>query len=113
MPFSEPHARAACNFFEKILKHSADEWYGKPFMLAPWEEEALNAIFGNIDENGNRIIETAYLEVPKKSGKSEFVAGLIVMMLTLDKMPGCQIYGAASVTKQALNVYRVVTKMIE
>ena len=46
VPFSQAQADAACNFFEHILKHTADEWYGKPFLLVPWQEEALSAIFG-------------------------------------------------------------------
>ena len=61
MAFSQPHADAVCNFFEHILRHTADEWYGKQFVLAPWQADALIAIFGNVDEAGSRIIETAYL----------------------------------------------------
>jgi len=116
VPFSESHANAACNFFEKILKHTADEWYGKPFLLTPWEEEALRAIFGQLDDDGNRVIETVYLEVPKKSGKTEWVAGvlLLVMILAiLTKQKGFQVYGAAAATRQALNVYRAACKMVE
>ncbi len=111
--FSQPHADLACNFFEKVLKHSADEWWGKPFLLAPWEEEALVRVFGNVDDQGRHLIEMVYLEVPKKSGKSEFVAGIILMVLATSTLPGCQIYGAAAATRQALNVYRAATKMVE
>lgn len=111
--FVQAKADIACNFFEKVLKHTADDWYGKPFLLAPWEEEALNVVFGNVDDEGNRLIEMVYLEVPKKSGKSEFVAGIILLVLVLEAMKGCQIYGAASATRQALNVYRATTKMVE
>ena len=111
--FVKERADVACNFFEKILKHSADEYYGTPFMLAPWEEEALSRIFGNVDDHGRRLIEQVYLEVPKKSGKSEFVAGIVLLVLILETMPGCQVYGAASATRQALNVYRAATKMVE
>lgn len=113
MPFSQAHSDAACNFFERILKHTADEWYGKPFLLAPWQEEALSAIFGEIDEAGNRVIEMAYLEVPKKSGKSEMAAGLALFVLLTTKTPGCQVYGAAAATRQALNVYRAASKMVD
>jgi phage terminase large subunit-like protein len=109
---SQPHADAACIFFEQILKHTADAWYGKPFMLAPWQEEALIRIFGTIEDE-RRVIETAYLEVPKKAGKSEFAAGIILLALVTSTAPGCQIYGAASATRQALNVYRAATKMVE
>jgi phage terminase large subunit-like protein len=111
--FSEAHANAACNFFELVLKHTADDWYGKPFILYPAEEDAVRAIFGNLDEHGNRLIEMAYLEWPKKSGKTEFAAGLVLLALILDPMPGCQVYGAASAQRQAGNVYRAACKMTE
>lgn len=111
--FSQQHADIACNFFECVLKHTADSWYGKPFILAPWQEQALSHIFGNIDDEGQRTTEMAYLEVPKKAGKSEFAAGIILLVLALEVMPSCQIYGAASATRQALNVYRAATKMVE
>lgn len=64
MPFNQPSADCACSFFERILKHTADLWYGEPFLLCPWQEEALSQIFGNIDDQGNRVIEMSYLEVP-------------------------------------------------
>lgn len=113
MAFYQSEADKACNFFEKVLKHTADEWYGKPFLLAPWEEEALNQIFGNLDADGNRIIEEVYLEVPKKSGKTELAAGINVLVLVTTRTPGCQCYGAAAATRQALNVYRAACKMVE
>lgn len=113
MPFSQPHADAACNFFEHVLKHTADEWWGKPFILAPWQEEALSIIFGNIDDEGNRMIEQGYLEVVKKSGKTEFCAGIVLFVLATTSTPGCQVYGAAAATRQALNVYRAACKMVE
>ena len=113
MPFSEQRADIACNFFERLLKHTADEWYGKPFLLAPWQEEALRQIFGQVDEEGTRIIEMAYLEIPKKAGKTELAAGIVLLVLLTTSTPGCQVYGAGAATRQALNVYRAACKMIE
>jgi phage terminase large subunit-like protein len=113
VPFSPAQADAACNFFEQILKHTTDEWYGKPFRLVPWQEEALNVIFGQVDGAGNRIIEMAYLEVPKKAGKSEMAAGLALFVLLTTSTPGCQVYGAAAATRQALNVFRAACKMVD
>jgi phage terminase large subunit-like protein len=69
-------------------------------------------IFGNVDQSGNRIIKVAYVEVPKKAGKTEWVAGIALLCLVLDKNPGCQIYGAAA-TRQAMNVFRAAAKMVE
>jgi phage terminase large subunit-like protein len=87
--------------------------YGKPFLLVPWQEEALSEIFGQLDEAGNRIIEMAYLEVPKKAGKSEMAAGLALFVLLTTSTPGCQVYGAAAATRQALNVFRAACKMVD
>lgn len=113
MPFSQQYADSACNFFELLLKHTADEYWGKPFILAPWQEHCTSQIFGNLDEDGNRLCQLAYIEVPKKAGKTEWVAGVILLSLILDKNPGCQIYGAAAATRQAMNVYRAAAKMVE
>lgn len=113
MPFSQEQANVACNFFELVLKHTADEWWGKPFSLAPWQEEALSQVFGQLDDEGKRLIQMAYLEVPKKSGKSELAAGLVLLFLIIDPHPGCQVYGAAAATRQSLNVYRAACKMVE
>jgi phage terminase large subunit-like protein len=113
VPFSQQHADAACNFFEHLLKHTADEWYGQPFLLCPWQEEALCQIFGQLDDSGNRIIEMVYLETPKKSGKTEFAAGIVLLVLLMSHTQGCQVYGAASATRQAMNVYRAACKMVE
>jgi phage terminase large subunit-like protein len=113
VPFSQSHADVALNFFEKILKHTADEWWGKPFMLAPWQEQALTEIFGRLDDDGKRLIQMVYLEIPKKSGKTEFAAGLLLLLLVLASEPGFQAYGAAAATRQSLNVYRACCKMVE
>jgi phage terminase large subunit-like protein len=113
VPFSDAHANIACNFFERVLKHTQDEWSGKPFLLAPWQEDALREIFGLLDHDGNRQIQQVYLEVPKKSGKTEFCAGLILLVLLLNQKLGCQVYGAAAAQRQALNVYRAAHTMVE
>lgn len=112
MPFSKEAADFACNFFEKLLKNTQDEWAGQPFLLAPWQEDAVSQIYGNLDDDGNRLITQVYLEVPKKTGKTEFAAGLVLLELILNKMLGCQVWGAAAAQKQALNVFRAAHTMV-
>lgn len=113
MPFSQRHARIACNFFERHLQHTQDEWSGKPFLLAPWQRDAIRTIFGELKPDGTRLIEQAYLEVPKKSGKTELCAGIVLLALFLDTNLGCQVYGAAAAQRQALNVYRSAATMVD
>jgi phage terminase large subunit-like protein len=111
--FDQRQADIACNFFEKVLKHTADEWWGKPFILAPWQEEALTHVFGDLDDEGRRLIQLCYMEIPKKSGKTEFAAGLILLLMMIEPHPGFQTYGVAAATRQAMNVYRATCKMVE
>lgn len=106
-------ADLACNFFELLLKHTADDYWGKPFTLMPWQEAALQHLFGEVDEDGKWLTQISYMELPKKAGKTEFAAGLVVMALALAKHPGFQVYGAAASQKQSLNVFRAACKMIE
>lgn len=110
--FDEDAADVACNFFERLLKHTGD-YHGQPFLLAPWEEDATRTIFGSFNDDGSQLIKLGYLEVPKKSGKTEWCAGIVILALMMAKNPGCQVYGAAAATKQALNVYRAACKMVE
>lgn len=113
VPFDRTKADRALSFFYYVLKYSTDEWYGKPFLLTPWEYDCIEHVFGNVDDEGRRITQTVYLEVPKKSGKSEFAGGLALYILSDNEFPGCQVYGVAAATRQALNVYRAACKMVD
>lgn len=95
-----------------MLRHSG-EYYGEFFALVPWQEEALVHLFGLIDDDGENLIRSVYMELPKKSGKTEWTAGLVVLFLAMSEFPGCQVYGAAAGQRQALNVYRAATAMVE
>jgi len=112
VPLDPERAKFACNFFEKALKHTQDQWTGKPFLLAPWQEEAVSTVFGTVKDDGSLEIELVYLEVPKKAGKTELVAGVILLALHLDVNLGCQVYGAAAAQRQALSVYRAASTMV-
>jgi phage terminase large subunit-like protein len=72
-----------------------------------------HSIFGQLDDYGDGLVKMAYFEVPKKVGKTECAAGIILFVLILDPNPGCQVYGAAAATRQAMNVYRAACKMGE
>ena len=63
----------AVNFIE-CLCHTKGTWAGKPFKLLDWQEQILRDLFGIIKPNGYRQFNTAYVEIPKKNGKSELAA---------------------------------------
>lgn len=96
--------------FVQTLRHTGD-FFGKPFVLLPWQTEVLNAVYGTLNEKGKRQYKTAYLEIPKKNGKTELVAALSLYHLICDP-PGGQIYCAAAERNQAALVYNAAADMI-
>ena len=73
--FDRGRADRAVQFFEGAgrwpgLAHTDGQWAGKPFLLAPFQREITREIFGRVYGNGRRVVRTAYVEVPKKNGKS-------------------------------------------
>ena len=97
--------------FISLLKHTGD-FFGKPFTLLPWQVEVISDVYGTVRKDGRRQYETAYLEIPKKNGKTELVAALGVFHLVCDPAGG-QIYCAAAERTQASLVYGAAKTMIE
>lgn len=99
-------------FFEKVLKHSKGGNAGKPFFLLPWQKYVLGEIFGRLKDDGTRQFRQAYIEIPKKNGKSTLLAGISLYVLLADGEPGAEIYGAASDREQAGIIYREAASMV-
>lgn len=99
--------------FINQLKHTKGEWYGKPFDLLPWQEKIVREIFGTLKVDGSRQFNTAYIEVPKKSGKSELAAAIALLLTCADNEYGAEVYGCASDRQQASIVFDVAVEMVE
>lgn len=113
MPFDLARADSALNFFERILKHGKGAFAGLPFLLMSWQVQVISDIFGTVDESGYRQYQTAYIEVPKKNGKSELAAGIALLCLIADDEPGAEVYSAAASKDQAALVYKVAASMVD
>jgi phage terminase large subunit-like protein len=108
--FDEARANEVIDFIG-LLKHTGD-FYGQPFNLQPWQIDVLRNVYGTVNERGTRQYRTAYLEIPKKNGKTETVAGLGIYHLVCDP-PGGQIYCCAAEREQASLTYKAAVQMIE
>ena len=73
--YDEYAADFAVAFIES-LQHTKGEWYKKPFELIDWQEQIVRDVFGTLKPNGYRQFTTAYVEIPKKMGKSELAAAI-------------------------------------
>ena len=83
--FDERKARRVTGFIE-CLRHTKGEFHGKPFKLLPWQEKIIRDVFGTVrdDDPTMRQYTTAYIEIPKKQGKSELGAAIALNMLAND-----------------------------
>ena len=101
----------AVAFIEQLC-HTKGTWAGKKFELLPWQEQIIRDVFGVVKENGYRQFNTAYIEIPKKQGKSELAAAVALFLLCGDGEQRAEIYGCAADRGQASIVFEVAADMV-
>ena len=113
-------ADEAVAFFGEYLTHTKGRWKGKPFQLMPWQEHrVVRPLFGILrrqpdDEYpiGLRRYRKAYIEIPKKQGKSELLAGIGNKLLLADFEGDPEVHSAACDREQASIIHSVSGSMI-
>ena len=98
--------------FIECLCHTKGTWAGKPFKLLDWQEQIIRDLFGIIKPNGYRQFNTAYVEIPKKNGKSELAAAIALLLCCGDGEQRAEIYGCAADRGQATIVFDVAADMV-
>lgn len=99
--------------FIQNLKHTKGKWDGKPFFLLPWQEQIVRDIFGIVNAEGKRQFRSAYIEIPKKNGKSELAAAIALYLLYGDGEASAEVYSCANDRSQASIVFDVAKRMVE
>ena len=100
-------------FFRTFLRHSKGKWANQPFELLEWQwTDVIAPLFGWTNADGLRRFRTAYIEIPKKNGKSTMGSGLALYLLVGDGEPGAEIYSAAADRKQAGIVFDEAANMV-
>lgn len=113
MPFDERKAKRVTQFIE-CLCHTKGEFHGQPFTLLPWQKKIVDDVFGTVreDDPTMRQYTTAYVEIPKKQGKSELGAAIALNMLANDDEWKAEVYSCASDRQQASIVFDVAVDMV-
>lgn len=112
--FDKRKAQGAVNFFERLLRHVKGEWAGEAFKLQTWQrDEVIRPLFGWMREDGTRRYRTAYIEIPRKNGKSSLAAGIALYLLFADDEYGAEVYSAAADKDQAGIVFELARAMAE
>ncbi len=112
--FEEAAALHVVDFFRRFLRHSKGEWAGQPFELLDWQrDEIIYPLFGWKRADGTRRFRKAYVELPKKNGKSTIASGIGLYMLVGDGEAGAEVYSAATDQKQAGIVHGEAINMVD
>ena len=97
--FDEAAARAAIGIFPR-LRHYKGKFAGQPFKLHPSQEFIVGSVYGwKMREGGPRRFTSAYVEEPRKNGKTTLSAGVGVLGLLEER--GAEVYSVATKEDQA------------
>ena len=113
--FDKKRAADAINFIE-LLPHTKGRWASKQekIVLEAWQRFIVGCLFGWVRKSdGCRRFREAYLEIPRKNGKSVLAAGVGLYMLTKDGEFGAEVYSGATTEKQAWEVFRPARLMAQ
>lgn len=112
--FDTAAADAVCRFFELVLRHTKGRHAGEPFLLQPWQRKLLRALFGwKRTADGTRRYRYAFIEIPRKNGKSTLASGIALYLLLADGEPGAEVYSAAGDREQAKIVFDQAKQFIK
>ncbi|NTF80837.1 terminase large subunit [Agrobacterium rhizogenes] len=123
--FDYAKADAAVQLFPDLFRLTEDRFAGKPFRLGLWQEIIVRLLVGwkapneIIDEQTGeptvvhvRIFRRLMLWVPRKNGKSEFLAALSLLFFIVDGVVGGQGFVFARDEKQARIIFDKMKAMI-
>ena len=99
------------------LRHTQGEWAGRALVPDPWQVAYILApVFGWVapgpDGEFARIINTLYVDIPRKNGKSTLCGGIAVYLMGADHEPGAQVVAAATTKLQAGFVFGPVKTLV-
>jgi len=113
--FDEKAANSAVKYIEQNIRHVKGELAGQPLILEEWQkEQIIKPIFGwKHKSTGFRKHTSAYIEIPKKSGKSFLAASIAAIFLDIEPEGGSEIVGVAWGRKQAGLVFEATKEVIK
>jgi len=94
------------------LTHTGD-FAGQPFKLRPWQEKIVRDIFQADPANrGRRKYRKAFLALPRKQGKTELAAAILLVLLLGSGRRGQHLYSASGDRAQASLIFRAAASMV-
>ena len=110
--FDQKKANDAINWIETHCFHTEGPLAPGPLKLELWQKAFISAIFGIVDENGNRQFREILLLVARKNGKSLLAAAIANYIWRVDGGYGAKVYCCAPKLDQADIVYNSIWHMV-
>lgn len=111
--FSRQKAERAIRFIER-LPHTKGKWAGTPLHLEPWQMFLVWQLEGWLmAATGKRRFTEAYVQIPRKNGKTILAAAISLLHGYADKELGAETYYAATQRDQARICFEMAKKMVE
>lgn len=109
-------AEFVCGIIEKTFKHNQGETItgealkGKPLLLEPWECFCVvNLLCFYIAGTNERRFKEAFIFIPRKNGKTLFIAATAWGISLLERASGSSVYIVGASLKQALQSFNAIT----
>lgn len=110
--FDAKKADHAIDWIETHCFHTAGKLAPGPFKLELWQKAMLSAMFGLIDEDGNRHFREIVLIIARKNGKS-LLASAIARYIWCTGSFGTRVYNIAPKLDQAKIIYDSIWTMTQ
>ncbi len=111
--FDEAKGERPIAFIERFCRHSKGEWAGRPVRLELFQKAFIQALFGFVDQDGNRQYKESMFLVGRKNGKSTLMSGLALYMATADGEGGAEVYSTATKRDQAKLLFDEACNMVD
>lgn len=115
--FDNDKANDMLYFTETFLKHAKGRWAGQPLILESWQKFYFANIYGWQRENefgkAVRVIRNAYLQVPKKNGKTIMGGSPVIYGMYGEGVKGADFYISANTFEQCQNAAIPISLTIE
>lgn len=111
--YFDHHAGQQVIDFCEILQPSKGEWANQPLKLLPWQKWFLYVLFGWKRKDGYRRYSIAYVEIPRKNGKTTLLAAIGLYMVFADGEPGAEVYSFATTRDQARQIFDEAVFMVD
>ena len=110
--YDQKKANAAVDWFETHCFHVEGALAPGAIKLELWQKAMLSAIFGIVDEHGNRQFREVLLVVARKNGKSILASGIGNYIWRVDGGYGAKVFCCAPKLEQADIVYSNLWQMV-